>query len=93
MMLYNITKIWEGEHAMSYNVSSAPCPSCNDVLTIIITPSQLWEYNQGGYIQDIMPEVSYDDRERFISGYCSPCWDVMFPPSEDDDEYDGDGDA
>jgi hypothetical protein len=88
MMFNNITKIQEGEHAMNYMVSSPECPDCKTVLTIMITPPQLWQYNQGELIQDVIPEVSYDDRERFLSGYCVTCWDAMFPPSDDDEDDD-----
>ena len=31
-------------------------------------------------IQTIMPELSADDRERFISGTCPSCWASIFPP-------------
>ena len=36
-------------------------------------------------IQDIIPQVSPDIREMFISGMCGKCWDKMFEGFEDDE--------
>jgi predicted RNA-binding Zn-ribbon protein involved in translation (DUF1610 family) len=73
--LLDITKIEEG----TYQVSSLPCPQCGESLTLTITGPQLWAYNQGGYITDVFPDMDADNRERFISGVCPPCWNMMFP--------------
>jgi hypothetical protein len=62
----------------AYFVSSNPCPSCDEVLTISVKPEQLFAYNQGGYAQDILSDYSLEVRERFISGYCDDCWKNIF---------------
>lgn len=36
----------------------------------------------GMSIQDIIPDVSPDYREMFISGICPTCWDNMFGSEE-----------
>lgn len=34
---------------------------------------------EGGLlIQDAFPELSVDQREQLISGYCGECWDTLW---------------
>jgi len=79
MQLKQVTKIREG----LYKASSLPCPDCNDVLEIELLGSKLYAYNQGAYVQEVFPDMNDDDRERFVSGVCPPCWEKTFP---DEDE-------
>jgi hypothetical protein len=37
-----------------------------------------------GHIQDIMPDVSVDDREFITSGYTPEDWVQIFPKDEED---------
>jgi hypothetical protein len=73
--LNNITKT--ADHS-AYSVSSLPCPTCEDVITIQIAPEKLFLYNQGGYAQDVLDGFEPDVRERFITGTCDDCWNAMF---------------
>jgi hypothetical protein len=43
-----------------------------------------------GHIQDIMPNVSVDDREFIMTGYTPEDWAYLFPDTEDDDDDDED---
>lgn len=61
-----------------YIVKSNPCPSCGDVLSTVVTSQQMYDYNQGALAQNVLPHLSLDAREQFISGYCKECWDSMF---------------
>lgn len=79
--LENLTKVEEGH----YKADSKPCPTCGTTLTISLESSQLFQYNQGAFIQDVLPHLNADDRERFMSGYCKTCWNAMFP-AEDEEE-------
>lgn len=88
MELRNITKVKEGEDAYNaYMVESKPCPKCDGVLEVKMLASLLFRYNQGADITEVFPGMSADDRERFISGYCGPCWTAIFG---DDDDEEGD---
>lgn len=78
MELRNITKVIEG----TYAVDSLPCPECNEVLTIEIDGSNVFQYHQGARIDSVLPDLSDDERERFITGYCSDCWNNLFPDEE-----------
>lgn len=80
--LENLTKVTEGQ----YTADSKPCPMCSTKLTISLDSSQLFKYNQGAFIQDVLSHITADDRERFQSGYCKTDWDNMFPAEEDEEE-------
>ena len=66
--LNNIRKVTEGK----YLVDSLPCPSCDKVLTVEMEGSQLFAYNQGAFVQDVFPNMSAGNRERFMTGFCDP---------------------
>lgn len=78
--LHNIVK---SADLRSYSVTSHPCPECKETFTTSVTPEQLWAYNQGAYAQNVLPHLSADERERFISGYCATCWGNTFDWDEE----------
>lgn len=80
MSIPKITKIREGKYA----IESPICPGCNKTETVEIDGQSLFRFRQGEKIQDVMPNMSADVRERFMSGYCPPCWTETF--GSDDDE-------
>lgn len=82
MQLRNIQKVEEG----TYSVSSLPCPKCEGTLTVNIDSSALFQYNNGADITVVLHNLSADDRERFITGYCPPCWNNLFPDLEEEDD-------
>lgn len=49
---------------------------------IAITQEQLLAWQSGALIQNVMPNVSADDREFIMSGYTPEDWKKMYP--EDD---------
>lgn len=81
MELRSISKLEED----LYSVESLPCPDCNSTLGTVIRGAYLYRYNQGAHITEVLPSLSPEDRERFITGYCPPCWDKLFPLDEDED--------
>lgn len=82
MRITKTEKIHEG----LYRATSLPCPMCNETLTTEIEGAFLYAYNRGGSITEVFPNLSIDERERFISGYCSTCWTEMFGDDEDEDD-------
>lgn len=60
------------------NVLVAECKSCDYEVHIPITEDQLSQYKNGEPIQKVLPNVSPDDRELFISGLCGKCFDKIF---------------
>lgn len=70
MKLLDIVPQAEGK----YTANSLPCPECGDSLTIEVTFEQVDACVNGYPIQQVLPDLSLADRERFISGYCSKDW-------------------
>ena len=47
--------------------------------TVKVLKESLHRYNfENLYIQDAMPELSADDREFLLSGYCQQCFSLLF---------------
>jgi hypothetical protein len=69
-----VSKIEEGR----YLVSSLPCPDCSQVFTTEISGDRLFAFRQGAFIQEVLPNLSASERERFMSGYCGDCWKKIF---------------
>lgn len=61
------------------SVETLPCPLCGERKTFRCTVSEAEALIGGNtLIQDVFPTMSADDRERFISGICPPCWNKVF---------------
>jgi|MDSW01.2.fsa_nt_gb hypothetical protein len=54
------------------------CVHCGQESAIDAKPSDVESWAEGELIQDAMPYLDPDQREMFISGTCSACWDKMF---------------
>jgi hypothetical protein len=78
-VLNNITKVKEG----LYKVQSKSCPECSAApITVELDSQYLFRYHQGALIQEVLPQLDRDARERFASGYCTPCWSALFAYGE-----------
>ena len=65
-------------------VETKACPLC-DTSVFVDVPGDGWTRFLGGdFIQDAFPGMDDGLRERFVSGVCPGCWDVLFV--RDDDE-------
>jgi hypothetical protein len=54
------------------------------VAELEVTAEEVQAYRNGAFIQDAFRSLSADDRERLLTGYCTPCWDKLFPAEERD---------
>lgn len=66
------------------------CTCCRQPVEIPGVDAEKLEAIQAGRsigmsIQDIIPDVSPDYREMFISGICPTCWDNMFGSDEEEE--------
>ena len=50
------------------------CPFCGAANSVTANLKDYKAWQQGTLIQDAMPYLSVDDRELFITGVCSSCW-------------------
>jgi len=82
MMFAKLVKKEEG----LYTITSVKCPGCQTSLTLDIEGSQAFLANQNANITQVFPDQDANVRERFISGICGSCWDIMFSVSELDEE-------
>lgn len=66
---------------------SNKCPMCGKESVVSITPKQEIGYlffREGiGHIQDLLPDLSANDREILMTGICPDCWKKM---EDDEDE-------
>lgn len=69
-----VHKVQEGH----YTLTSLPCPKCKQCITVDANGAQIWLYNQNKPFQQIFPDMGIDTIERFISGFCAPCWNKVF---------------
>jgi hypothetical protein len=60
-------------------VESKNCPECGKHKVFEVSSAALVRYLEGAHVQVAFPEMSVDDRERFISGICPRCWNKIFP--------------
>jgi hypothetical protein len=51
-----------------------------NVREINCTPEQIIAWDGGRCIQDVMPDVSKEDREFLMTGYTPEDWAIIFPP-------------
>lgn len=59
-------------------IQSKPCPRCGETITLKARVEDLRRWQNGELIQNVFPTMSADDRERFMTGYCPTCWDILF---------------
>lgn len=63
------------------------CPMCGKSHSMFVYEEDLLrlqrERAKGTYIQDIFPDMSSTDREKFITGYCDECQKLIFSSEED----------
>lgn len=55
------------------------CIKCHADHTVEAYATDYWKWKSGAFIQDVMPYLSEEERELFISGVCPTCWDKLFP--------------
>lgn len=67
---------------------TSPVTGKINTLDLAITTEQLDKLLKGGYIQEILPHLSADEREFIISGIYPGEWDEIFSPLDEDDEID-----
>lgn len=70
-------------------VDTGTCLWCNKPSSLKMTEEQYARYEarkmHGGHIQDVLPEMSPDQREMLISGSHPECFDRMFAEDEEDE--------
>ena len=58
-------------------IVAATCVKCKTVKQFTIGEIELAQWIDGAHIQNVMPYLSVDERELFVSGLCGPCFDRL----------------
>lgn len=67
-------------------IKTIPCPDCKSQEVYLVPEASISAYDAGAFMQEAFPMLNAGQRERLISGICSPCFDKMFPPEELEEE-------
>ena len=54
------------------------CQGCGGTYRITVYEDDLIAWENGAFIQSVMPYLSADERELLISGFCGDCFAKMF---------------
>lgn len=54
------------------------CMDCKESTTLQLTNEQIKRWKEGELIQNVIPELTEDQRELLISGICGKCFDYLF---------------
>lgn len=67
-------------------VASKPCPECQQHVYFLLPFSATQAYQISHNVNNSFPMLDRDQRERFITGYCVPCWDNLSAYVDDHDD-------
>ena len=56
----------------------SPLTGIITTIDLPITPEQIWEYERGGLIQEVFPNLTPDEREFYKTGYTKEDWNAIF---------------
>jgi hypothetical protein len=63
------------------------CPKCGKISDIAVDKERYVRWVKGEHIQDVWPELSTDERELIMTGFCSDeCWIEYIGPEEEDED-------
>ena len=60
----------------------SPLTGIITTIDLPITPEQIWEYERGGLIQEVFPNLTPDEREFYKTGYTKEDWNAIFGEDE-----------
>lgn len=60
------------------------CPLCGAVTTVVVSDEGLQAFNfYGASVQDAFPELSPEERETLLTGFCAGCQEGIFSGEEE----------
>jgi len=69
-------------------IVSATCRICKNDHQLKVNEEDFIRFQNGEHIQNVMPYLSADERELFITGLCGKCFDKIFADAFADEEDD-----
>lgn len=64
------------------------CIHCHKENEVIVDAAPYAKWRTGGLIQNLFPQLNYNQREMIQTGIHSECFDEMFPPHNDHEDDD-----
>ena len=68
------------------DVTSRPCVMCGETSIVKMLTHHYLEWQKGGLIDRVCPEMPKETREVLITGTHHECWDKMFLIEEDEED-------
>ena len=64
-------------------IITRPCQVCGKPGSVEVTEEEMEAYKKtSGFIQNVLPRLSNEEREMLISGTHPDCFKTLFPPDE-----------
>ncbi len=72
--------------AVKTTINTKPCPRCGRVDQLTVTKAGVARYLAGTLIQNAFPELTLDQREQMMTGFCPNCWTIIFGGMDEDED-------
>lgn len=60
------------------------CPKCRTASVVKVDSKGYEAWCGGALIQEALPQLSNDDREKLMTGYDQKCWDELYTMGGDE---------
>lgn len=68
-------------------VETPACPECGLISFLSVPKTGYGLWKGGMFIQLALPDLSSNDRELLLTGFHPECWDIAFPPEDEEEDY------
>jgi len=79
----SVEEFW-GSITDTVDVTTKECMMCGETSTVKMLSHHYLEWQNGGLIDRVCPEMPKETREMPISGTHPECWDKMFQEDEEE---------
>ena len=79
----SVEEFW-GSITDTVDVTTKECMMCGETSTVKMLSHHYLEWQNGGLIDRVCPEMPKETREMRISGTHPECWDKMFQEDEEE---------
>ena len=66
----------------NYIKKTIECKHCKQSYSFDVREDGLEDWENGGFIQEVLDDLEDWQRELLISGTCNDCFDKFFPPED-----------
>jgi hypothetical protein len=70
-------------HGLRITTVFKTCPACRKECSVDMLTDHYDRWTDGELLQNAAPEMSPENRETLITGYCAPCQEAIFRPTEE----------